>query len=87
MFFTFVLHLAADVSCDCRFRRQHEQLYSVIARVMSSSGAGAGIDELYLQREIVLAFDNVKVIDCLDLSPEGMATWDASMKRYACIYI
>lgn len=65
------------------FRRQHEQLYSVIARVMSSSGAGAGIDELYLQREIVLAFDNVKVIDCLDLSPEGMATWDASMKRYA----
>lgn len=48
---------------------------------MSSSGAAAGIDELYLQREIVQAFDNVKVIDCLDLSPEGMATWDASMKR------
>lgn len=53
---------------------------------MSSSGAGAGIDELYLQREIVQAFDNVKVIDCLDLTPEGVAAWDASMKRYDCVY-
>ena len=54
----------------------------------SSGGAGAGIDELYLQREIVQAFDNVKVIDCLDLTPEGMAAWDAAMKRYSvCVCV
>ena len=72
---TVLLSLRLQVSPSAR------AAYSVITRVMSSSGAAAGIDELYLQREIVQAFDNVKVIDCLDLSPEGMATWDASMKR------
>ena len=76
---------------DFRFRRQHEQLYSVITRVLVSGGGGVDattpggespiIDEHFLQKEIVLAYENVKVIDCLDLSQEGIAAWEAALKR------
>jgi dynein heavy chain 1 len=75
-----------------RFRRQHEQLYSVITKVLVPSESSTDgstptegtpvIDEHFLQKEIVLAFENVKVIDCLDLTPEGVAAWDAALKRY-----
>ena len=33
-------------------------------------------------REVKLAYENVKVVDCLDLSPEGSAAWEAALKRY-----
>ena len=32
-------------------------------------------------REVRLAYENVKVVDCLDLSPEGNAAWEAALKR------
>ena len=31
-------------------------------------------------REVKLAYENVKVVDCLDLTPEGSATWEAALK-------
>ncbi len=32
-------------------------------------------------REVRLAYENVKVVDCLDLTPEGNAAWEAALKR------
>ena len=29
-----------------------------------------------------MAYENVKVVDCLDLTPEGSAAWEAALKRY-----
>ena len=34
-------------------------------------------------REVRLAYENVKVVDCLDLTPEGNAAWEAALKRLA----
>lgn len=33
-------------------------------------------------REVKLAYENVKVVDCLDLTAEGSAAWEAALKRY-----
>ncbi len=41
-------------------------------------------DDLSAVREVKLAYENVKVVDCLDLSPEGCAAWEAALKRYVC---
>ena len=38
-------------------------------------------EELLAVKEVRLAYDNVKVVDCLDLSPDGSASWDAALKR------
>ena len=35
-------------------------------------------------REVQLAYDNVTVVDCLELSPDGSAAWEAALKR--CVY-
>ena len=55
----------------------------------SSSGVIAGgkqgetleTDDLSAVREVKLAYENVKVVDCLDLTPEGNAAWEAALKR------
>ena len=41
-------------------------------------------DELLAVKEVRLAYDNMKVVDCLDISSEGTAAWDAAYKR--CVY-
>ena len=38
-------------------------------------------EELLAVREVQLAYDNMKVVDCLDLSPDGSAAWEAALKR------
>ena len=47
------------------------------------AGAGDQIetDDLSAVREVKLAYENVKVVDCLDLTPEGNAAWEAALKR------
>ncbi len=71
-----------------RFRKQHEQLQQVIMRVLRSQssstpteGAEVETDDLSAVREVKLAYENVKVVDCLDISPEGIAAWEAALKR------
>lgn len=84
------------------FRRQYEQLQTVIVRVLRpaapTSGstqavggattptdqgeAGMETDDMSAVREVRLAYENVKVVDCLDLTPEGNASWEAALKRY-----
>ena len=45
--------------------------------------AGMETDDMSAVREVRLAYENVKVVDCLDLSPEGNASWEAALKRYS----
>lgn len=73
---------------DFRFRKQHEQLQQVIMRVLRSQssatpteGAELETDDLSAVREVKLAYENVKVVDCLDISAEGNAAWEAALKR------
>ncbi len=96
-----------------KFRRQHEQLRTVIVRVLRPNtqqqqqqhpaevatagdtqpvAAGevppdgaAGIGEtadLNAIEEVNLAYENVKVVDGLDVTKEGTDAWEAAMKRY-----
>ena len=82
------------LSSSPSFRKQHEQLQAVIVRVLRPTAApqqgqpapeGEGsleTDDLLAVREVKLAYENVKVVDCLDLSSEGSAAWEAALKRF-----
>lgn len=35
--------------------------------------------------EVHKAYDTMKVVECLDLTPEGNAAWDTALKRYASL--
>lgn len=81
---------------------QHEQLRTVISRVLRPSGlnaedkpshdaAGAGDAEKMLALnvgdssaidQINMAYENVKEVDCLDVSNDGVAAWEAALRRY-----
>ncbi|KAK7789348.1 hypothetical protein R5R35_002380 [Gryllus longicercus] len=99
-----------------RFRRQHEQLRTVIVRVLRpalsatlAEGTGpagttpaapntqteipdaadikpdpAAMDaaDANAIEEVNLAYENVKEVDCLDISREGLDAWDAAVRRY-----
>lgn len=64
------------------FRRQHEQLSSVIARVVRMASAGAPSDGVDPVHEVTVAYDSVKEVDCLDLSAEGGQAWEQANKYY-----
>ena len=77
------------------FRKQHEQLQAVIVRVLRPAtvqgqsttpgveqGDAIETDDLSAVREVKLAYENVKGVDCLDLTPEGNAAWEAALKRW-----
>lgn len=89
-----------------KFRRQHEQLCSVIGRVLPPTipqrqqleGVDAGTPEqprlatpefalsnpadINAIEEVNLAYENVKVVDGLDISKEGTDLWEAALRRY-----
>ena len=84
-----------------KFRRQHEQLCSVIGRVLPPSLAQRPpqnpdeeqprvVPEFALMNpadinaieEVNLAYENVKVVDGLDISKEGTEGWEAALRRY-----
>ncbi|XP_063237430.1 dynein heavy chain, cytoplasmic isoform X2 [Bacillus rossius redtenbacheri] len=94
-----------------RFRRQHEQLRTVIVRVLRPTVLSAIAQQQQQQQavsaagredpgearpsalsleaadanaieEVNLAYENVKEVDCLDISREGLEAWDAAVKRY-----
>lgn len=37
--------------------------------------------------EVHKAYDTMKVVDCLDLTPEGTAAWNTALKRYGNNFI
>ena len=84
-----------------KFRRQHEQLCSVIGRVLpptlpprqnldDAAEQPRVIPEFALMNpadinaieEVNLAYENVKVLDGLDISKEGTEGWEAALRRY-----
>ncbi|XP_044746185.1 dynein heavy chain, cytoplasmic isoform X2 [Coccinella septempunctata] len=81
-----------------KFRRQHEQLRTVIVRVLrpnihkmsgetedvDSNKAAFSLDaaDANAIEEVNLAYENVKEVDCLDISKEGQDAWDAAVQRY-----
>lgn len=81
-----------------KFRRQHEQLRTVIIRVLrptkqqqnnaqneqSESKQPFSLDaaDANAVEEVNLAYENVKEVDCLDMTKEGSEAWDAAVKRY-----
>ena len=80
-----------------KFRRQHEQLRTVILRVLrptkqQQSNENNAIevkqpysledDDANAIEEVNLAYENVKEVDCLDISKEGSDAWEAAVKRY-----
>ncbi|XP_011314571.1 dynein heavy chain, cytoplasmic isoform X1 [Fopius arisanus] len=85
-----------------RFRRHHEQLRTVIVRVLrptvrlnSNNPAIENPDndnvkvEFALDAadanaisEVNLAYENVKEVDCLDITKEGLESWEAAVHRY-----
>ncbi|XP_074099131.1 dynein heavy chain, cytoplasmic isoform X3 [Cotesia typhae] len=87
-----------------RFRRQHEQLRTVIVRVLrptvrqNSTSSASNIDNQESENvkvefaldaadanaigEVNLAYENVKEVDCLDITKEGLESWEAAVHRY-----
>ena len=69
------------------FRLQHEQLQSVISRVLSPGDSSDQSDSLLQDsqsstREVNLAYEDMKQLDVLDMSAEGQQAWDAAIRRY-----
>ncbi|XP_073960063.1 dynein heavy chain, cytoplasmic isoform X2 [Choristoneura fumiferana] len=82
-----------------RFRRHHEQLRTVMLRVLRpranvAADQGAGGEpaqplslpmdaaDANAIAEVNLAYENVKEVDCLDISREGCDAWEAAVRRY-----
>ncbi|XP_054005626.1 dynein heavy chain, cytoplasmic isoform X1 [Hylaeus anthracinus] len=83
-----------------QFRRHHEQLRTVIVRVLRptvhQNNSNATLEnsdndkvEFALNaadanaiNEVNLAYENVKEIDCLDITKEGLDSWKAAVHRY-----
>ncbi|XP_030020118.2 dynein heavy chain, cytoplasmic isoform X1 [Manduca sexta] len=82
-----------------RFRRHHEQLRTVMLRVLRpratvnpETGAGGepaqphslpmDAADANAIAEVNLAYENVKEVDCLDISREGCDAWEAAVRRY-----
>lgn len=80
-----------------KFRRHHEQLRTVIVRVLRPTRAAATITEVPPEvkqpfsleaadanaiEEVNLAYENVKEVECLDITKEGSEAYDAAVKRY-----
>jgi dynein heavy chain 1 len=65
-----------------KFRSQHEQLNSVIQRVVRVTEIGAANDGIDPLKEIAIAYDGVKEVDCLDLSVEGDQVWTQANRFY-----
>ncbi|XP_074602445.1 dynein heavy chain, cytoplasmic isoform X2 [Brevipalpus obovatus] len=73
------------------FRKQHEQLRSVIARVLRPVSIATNHDnglsaedtaDLSAIEEVNLAYELVKEIDPLDITKEGNDSWEVAIKRY-----
>ncbi|KAI1728166.1 dynein heavy chain and region d6 of dynein motor domain-containing protein [Ditylenchus destructor] len=67
-----------------KFRKQHEQLSNVIARVLRSSGGmslDAG-DQDGPDKQVAKAYEQVREVDYLDISKEGIVAWETALSSY-----
>ena len=69
------------------FRKQHEQLRTVIVRVLKATSATNNSEGLMNAedagaiQEVNLAYEDAKQVDVLDLSDSGTKTWEAAKRR------
>ena len=67
--------------CVCVPSCKYDSIQCCVPSSPHQSGEGAlETDDRSAVREVKLAYENVKVVDCLDLTPEGSATWEAALK-------
>ncbi|KAI1697105.1 cytoplasmic dynein 1 heavy chain 1 [Ditylenchus destructor] len=67
-----------------KFRKQHEQLSNVIARVLRSSWGktlDAG-DQDGPDKQVAKAYEQVSKVDHLDISKEGIVAWETALSSY-----
>ncbi|KAJ3212195.1 hypothetical protein HDU67_003972 [Dinochytrium kinnereticum] len=71
------------------FRRQHEQLHNTILKVMkpdklgaSDKGGGVNLSDVNALDDVNLAYESVKSIDVLDVSPDGTEIWVSAENSY-----
>jgi dynein heavy chain 1, cytosolic len=75
--------------CTVNFRKAHEQLRTVIVRVLRPTAVQGGekgtmadpADQDAIE-EVNLAYEDVKSVDVLDISPAGTQTWENAKRRY-----
>ncbi|KAJ2451292.1 dynein heavy chain [Coemansia sp. RSA 2336] len=67
-----------------QFREQHEQLQQTIVRVMGDGHSGSGEQggDSSAIAEIRMAYDAVKIVDVLDVTPDGTAVWERAETGY-----
>lgn len=66
-----------------QFRQQHEQLQQTIVRVMASNNADTNVaGDTSAIDEIRLAYDVVRIVDILDVTPEGTDAWERAETGY-----
>ncbi|KAI8361054.1 dynein heavy chain [Mortierella sp. GBAus27b] len=78
----------------CNFRKQHEQLHQTILKVMTKPSGfttkalgtedneGVSLSDVNAVEEIRLAYESVKNVDVLDVSPEGTDIWVTAEVTY-----
>lgn len=67
-----------------KFRKQHDQLSSVISRVLRFS-TGIALDhgiQTTPDKQVAKAYNDVKEVDYLDISKEGISNWEMALMRY-----
>ncbi|KAG0320600.1 hypothetical protein BGZ99_004425, partial [Dissophora globulifera] len=77
------------------FRKQHEQLHQTILKVMTKPSGlvtkasleadeseGTSINDVNAVEEVKLAYESVKNVDVLDVTPEGTEIWVAAEVSY-----
>jgi dynein heavy chain 1 len=65
-----------------RFRKQHEQIRSVIDRVLLQTQKATNVlNDVNAIDEVNTAYESVKEVDALDISKEGQDAWELAMKR------
>ncbi|KAI8321400.1 dynein heavy chain [Martensiomyces pterosporus] len=69
-----------------QFRQQHEQLQQTIVKVMGASqstlDSGSSVGDATAIEEIRTAYDIVKIVDILDVTPEGTELWERAETSY-----
>ncbi|KAI8818344.1 dynein heavy chain [Fimicolochytrium jonesii] len=74
------------------FRKQHEQLYETIVKVMRTEkgakakdgmgGRSASLSDGNALDDVRLAYDTMKTVDVLDLTPDGTELWVSAESSY-----
>ena len=64
------------------FRKHHEGLRAVVQRTFRAGKVAGGVTfDLDLPQELERAYECVRSVDCLDVTPEGHRVFEAAVER------